>query len=678
MGYLNDKGVTYDYFESLAFQKMLKEKGIVQFLSLLKIFGKFQLHEHQFEHLSDPNVKQVETKMQLFWGDEFEGHVIKLYDDKKLALLNPNTSGLFQSLSEEQQKKLPFVILPEFGAWMIELTPNKPYQCMCFNFDQVLINMRKRIQTLQSYLPQGNQYVLIPVYPMLGVGRFTTTLESDLTASMIEKIRSQTSYIEGTPTLQQDEIQFQNEKLIQPATPYKELPVEPICNYFSQSIYFDDRIINPHPRYATLAQNIRLRRGSKVEIKIPLFIDQNTKIEQSEYEPNPGFITMDHMGFGMGNCALQTTYLSIDIDHARLLYDQLAVLAPLFAALTAGSPIYKGKISNWDTKWDCLEMSVDCRSENERNPKNPNHIPKSRYSTISYFISNDKMNLEEYNDLNFPANEEIMQFAKQKAQQMDIPLDQRLLRHLGILFLRDNMVMFKDKIHIDDNTAHFEAIQSSNWNSVRFKPPPSYNSKIGWRVEFRTMEIQLTAEENAAWSIMILMIVRLFFTKHIPVNFYMPLSLVDENMKRSKEKGAILNQKFYFRTNFQEFGPAIIEELYLKEIFFGKQDGSFIGIIGLIYQNRNIISTQQCSQKDEHIYQKNKKLQDEVIEFVKNKVYGNTKTLASWMRDFVISHPNYNQDSIVTHEINYDLIKALTAIKDRQKEDPHFPLIFSM
>jgi glutamate--cysteine ligase catalytic subunit len=30
----------------------------------------------------------------------------------------------------------------------------------------------------------------------------------------------------------------------------------------------------------------------------------------------------------------------------------------------------------------------------------------------------------------------------------------------------------------------------------------------------------------------------------------MPLSLVDENMSRSKEKGAILNKKFYFRTNF--------------------------------------------------------------------------------------------------------------------------------
>lgn len=54
------------------------------------------------------------------------------------------------------------------------------------------------------------------------------------------------------------------------------------------------------------------------------------------------FITMDHMGFGMGNCALQMTFLSIDIDHARFLYDQFAILSPLFLALSAGSPIFKG------------------------------------------------------------------------------------------------------------------------------------------------------------------------------------------------------------------------------------------------------------------------------------------------------------------------------------------------
>lgn len=54
---------------------------------------------------------------------------------------------------------------------------------------------------------------------------------------------------------------------------------------------------------------------------------------------------------------------------------------------------------------------------------------------------------------------------------MGIELDERLLNHLGILYLRDAMVIYKDKVHVkdDENTNHFENIQSTNWNSVRFK-----------------------------------------------------------------------------------------------------------------------------------------------------------------------------------------------------------------
>lgn len=32
-------------------------------------------------------------------------------------------------------------------------------------------------------------------------------------------------------------------------------------------------------------------------------------------------------------------------------------------------------------------------------------------------------------------------------------------------------------------------IQSTNWQTMRFKPPPP-NSDIGWRVEFRPMEVR--------------------------------------------------------------------------------------------------------------------------------------------------------------------------------------------
>ena len=64
-------------------------------------------------------------------------------------------------------------------------------------------------------------------------------------------------------------------------------------------------------------------------------------------------------------------------------------------------------------------------------------------------------------------------------------------------------------IEIDDETQsdHFENIQSTNWQTLRFKPPPP-NSPIGWRVEFRPMEVQFTEYENAAYSIFIVLVTR--------------------------------------------------------------------------------------------------------------------------------------------------------------------------
>ena len=53
-------------------------------------------------------------------------------------------------------------------------------------------------------------------------------------------------------------------------------------------------------------------------------------------------------------------------------------------------------------------MAVDDRTPEERDPNNPLYIPKSRYSSISYYISNDPMNRPEYNDIKFRKNEHIM------------------------------------------------------------------------------------------------------------------------------------------------------------------------------------------------------------------------------------------------------------------------------
>jgi glutamate--cysteine ligase catalytic subunit len=78
-------------------------------------------------------------------------------------------------------------------------------------------------------------------------------------------------------------------------------------------------------------------------------------------------------------------------------------------------------------------------------------------------------------------------------------VDELLARHIAHLFIRDPLVIYRDKLKLDDenrsdhfevfqavknSTEHLQNIQSTNWQTVRFKPPPP-NSSIGWRVEFR-------------------------------------------------------------------------------------------------------------------------------------------------------------------------------------------------
>ena len=66
-------------------------------------------------------------------------------------------------------------------------------------------------------------------------------------------------------------------------------------------------------------------------------------------------------------------------------------------------------------------------------------------------------------------------------------------------------------------------LNGTNWNSVRLKIP--IDDDIGWRVEFRTMEVQLTPDENAAYSLIIHLFARILH-ENPQFNLYMPISLV--------------------------------------------------------------------------------------------------------------------------------------------------------
>lgn len=58
------------------------------------------------------------------------------------------------------------------------------------------------------------------------------------------------------------------------------------------------------------------------------------------------------------------------------------------------------------------------------------------------------------------------------------------------------------------------------------------------------------------------------------------------------------------------------------------------------------------------------------MKFIGDRASGKYITAASWIRNFVVNHPDYKKDSVVTHKINYDLVEACNKIALGQLEVP--------
>eukprot|EP00978_Attheya_sp_CCMP212_P021837 scaffold64187_cov57-Attheya_sp.AAC.1 len=446
-------------------------------------------------------------------------------------------------------------------------------------------------------------------------------------------------------------------------------------------------------------------------------------------------IHMDAMAFGMGCCCLQITFQAKDLDESRYIYDQLAILAPIMMALTASTPLMRGRIADTDCRWGIISESVDCRSLAERGRPDPDapqtdfagkgerRIYKSRYDSISTYIYQDTSKLTDdghsnrvlnmYNDIPVPIDEDSFK-ALRKAG-----IDPALSQHIAHLFIRDPLVVFEgavEEIDDDQQTEHFESIQSTNWQSVRWKPPPPRNSPndphIGWRTEFRSMEMQLTDFENAAFTVFIVLCTRVILT--FDLNLYIPLSRVDANMQRAHSRNAAAKGKFFFRrhmaplekgddgfgvkyssmfsraANGQDtpsgskhdedddddgdgvsrqrrnapFAPGsneenAYEEMTMAEIMTGKGD-YFPGLIPLVCAYLDYINCDQTTLARVTEY----------LDFIQKRATGELITPATWMRNFVRTHPAYKQDSVVSDEIAYDLMQACQEIGQGTRHVP--------
>ncbi|EXJ83211.1 glutamate-cysteine ligase [Capronia coronata CBS 617.96] len=474
---------------------------------------------------------KVKERDMLLWGDEIEYLVVSIDEGQKKVRLSlcqadvlkalardtelAKTDSMVPDLQEDAVKsgKLP-TFHPEFGRFMLEATPGKPWGIGFKDLLDVESNMKMRRVIAKNHMDPDQYPITLTTFPRLG---------------------TRDDYI----------------------TPYY-----PPSGPMLRSQFVPDEIANPHIRFPTLAANIRARRGRKVEINVPVFHDKNTPNPFSDPTVNydlhnwpedddvrngavkPDCVYMDAMAFGMGSCCLQITFQAKNIREGRMLYDQLSPLGPILLALTAATPIYKGFLVDTDVRWNQISRSVDDRTREELGEaplKNDRwRIPKSRYASNSTYIAQDPRLRPEYMDPQLIVDEAL------KQKLLDGGMDELLATHFAHLFIRDPIVIFSEDLkQLDpEGSNHFENIQSTNWQHMRFKPPPP-DADIGWRVEFRSMEIQMTDFENAAFSIFIVLVTRAILS--FDLNFYIPIPRTTENMETAHIRDAVMTQKFWFR-----------------------------------------------------------------------------------------------------------------------------------
>ena len=662
MGLLTE-GTPLDWSQSSPYRSRVRRDGVEQFLAVF----------NSAKHFSNHGLK---------WGDEVEYTLLKF--DNKSVKLSLRAPQLLEILQQDEHKQpagssVPVLWRPEYARWMIEGTPGVPYRCYAADLALVERNMALRRTEIANLLNHDECVLTLTAFPRLGVADFTS------------------------PT---------------------QIPFGPI----SRSLLTSDFVISPHPRFGTLTKNIRRRRTEKVDITLPLFVDKDTVIDQPlvpEYKKHrelleqarrryksdgddTGYmsiekalrqrvgpvIKMDSTAFGMGCSCLQVTLQARNMRESRYLYDQLAVMAPLMLAMTAATPAVRGLLADSDVRWDIISAAMDDRTPAERDTQS---IPKSRYSSISCFISDRvEYDANSYNDLPLPLSDDAYN------RLINGGVDNLLAQHIAHLFCREPLVIYEEKVDQDNeiSTDHFENIQSTNWNTVRFKPPPP-GTNIGWRTEFRSMEVCLTDFENAAFSVFIVLLSRVILA--FDLNFYAPMSLVDENMRIAHKRGAALKGLFHFRKNvfsgskgspfLDDYGhihnaslvgghsamqsiDAFCTEtvdnsharMSLDEVFNGKtlcRNGrpsgfEFPGLIPLIRGYLESIKIDEYTKGRLWTY----------LDFVSERAAGKLCTTAEYLRRFIMNHSDYRNDSVVSERITRDLIEHCRQITTGQVEAP--------
>ncbi|RVD93013.1 gamma-glutamylcysteine synthetase [Tubulinosema ratisbonensis] len=650
MGLLKEEQ-TYSWEEILKLKKDIKENGLNYFIEIYN--------------------KQNEDK-SFYWGEEIEMMICAKDDRYKLIACNTEIAK-FHSKDD--------IFAVEYGSYMIESTPSHPRTDDLKSYESLSNSIQKRI-LLQNHMigsiVNGAFTLPFACFPDIKRGLIDRCLGCKNCDPEREPICNYETEIAKTKT--KDEI------LDSTLSEIKHIPHNCLCRNvdcdclqkiitrgsnltyeITQSESFPDNAITPHKRFYSFTKNIRNRRKKKIEGYVKIMTDKNVD-RTKEKEPNS--ILIDSMGQGMGCCCLQVTMQAKNFEEAKCFYDICAVISPLMLRITRATPFSNGYLVNTETRWDFLYMSVDCRTDEERGNEydisghyeieNPledfgivdssleedkieavngilKHklpvIPKSRFSSVDLFLNPPN---KKYNDVYYPTVPEYTQ------KLLENNVDKYVSEHISSLFVRDPMLSYHNTSIQDD----FENIQSSNWRSVRLKLP-IYSGKeeySGWKIEFRPMEIQLTAYEMAAFTNFTILLIKSII--HFKLNIYIPISYIEKNFKNSNKFtrkpsdyfSKLTNDpvKFYYRRNIYDNQTPYIALDTLDVIFNGNDKFS-----GYIKYVRKYVK---------EIYGESKNLEDQ-LNFVSKKFKGEYLSNSDYLRRLVLTHPDYKNDSFISDSV---------------------------
>ncbi|KAL4925661.1 glutamate-cysteine ligase-domain-containing protein [Aspergillus undulatus] len=558
------------------------------------------------------------------WGDEVEYILVHFDDTNKRARLALCQQEILGKWAEKQNStgtsdaRNEFQLQPECLLYMVEMAADPPFGPGLRGILRVEDNLARRRKAIQSLLGDDEAVLTIPVFPRLG------TVE-----------------------------------------PFTQPPVESSAAFASSSTSPDslsvdfDPFFSKYKRFKCFAQNMRRRRGREFGINLPLCRSIPDETAQKG-------LFLEGLGFAMGVCGLQVTMQARNLPDACLLHDQLAVLGPLMLAMTAATPAYKGVLADTDARWDIFRFLNDDRTAEEQNADEllEQHTidAKLRSGVSPIYISNEGTPYQSY----LPSR------PSQTAEELHRhDVNPNLAAHLSHFCQWDPLLLETDHIntHGPDDTYHFSTLYRSSWPHVRLKFPEG--EKLGWRVEFRPMEVQLTDFENAAFIVFVVLLRHAL--GHYGVRLYIPMQCVVENMQTAVKRDAAISEAFWFEARRgdgtipmmrrdsgidvgQEKTKVTAQRSSLQDIFCGPPTTAghgttprFPGFIPLI---KNYLAEIAVSHAELGVISR-------YLDFIESRASGTILTNARWIRREIQLHSSYRGDGLVSQEACYDVCSKI-------------------